>query len=79
MEKKIIIDKLKQILIEVLNHEKFEMKNELTASDVDGWDSLSHMTIITIIEERFGIKFKLREINKLKNMQSLIELIQSKL
>ncbi len=70
---------LKNIIVSVLQHEKFEMKDDLTASDVDGWDSLTHMTIITEIEAAFNIKFRLKELNKLKNMGTLIELIKSKL
>jgi acyl carrier protein len=46
---------------------------------VEGWDSLTHMVILTEIEKEFGIQFKLKEINKLKNMGNLIELITSKL
>ncbi len=79
MEKGEVSGKVRQIVISVLKHEKFEMRDDLTAADVDGWDSLTHMTIITEIEEAFGIKFKLKELNKLKNMGSLIDLIQSKL
>lgn len=79
MEKVEILEKVRQIVITVLKHENFEMRDDLTASDVDGWDSLTHMEIITGIESDFNIKFKLKELNKLKNMASLIELIQSKL
>ncbi len=79
MEKVEILEKVRQILITVLKHEKFEMRDDLTASDVDGWDSLTHMEIITEIETEFNIKFRLKELNKLKNMATLIELIQSKL
>lgn len=78
MERTKIISEVKQILIHILQHERFNMKEELTASDVDGWDSLTHMNIITKIEETFSIRFKLKELNKLKNMGTLIELIQSK-
>lgn len=79
MEKVEILEKVRQILIKVLKHEKFEMRDDLTALDVDGWDSLTHMEIITEIETEFNIKFRLKELNKLKNMATLIELIQSKL
>jgi len=79
MEKSEIIQKMRGILVSILKHENFEMKDELLASDVEGWDSLTHMEIITGIEEGFGVKFKLRELNKLKNMGTLIELVQSKL
>jgi acyl carrier protein len=79
MERNEIIERVKNILISVLNHDRFEMKDELSAPEVEGWDSLSHMTIITAIEENFKVTFKLKELNKLKNMGTLIELIQSKL
>jgi acyl carrier protein len=78
MERNEIVDKLKGMLVSILKHENFEMKDELTAAQVDGWDSLTHMVIITEIEKSFQIKFKLKELNKLSNLGSLIELIQSK-
>jgi acyl carrier protein len=74
-----ISNQIKQILINVLKHSDFEMRDDLTAGDVYGWDSLSHMLILTEIEEKFNFKFKLKEINKLKNMSTLIDVIESKL
>jgi acyl carrier protein len=79
MERNEIAEKIKKILAKVLKHDKFEMNDELTATEVEGWDSLSHITIISEIEEAFSIKFKLKELNKLKNIGSLIEIVQSKL
>jgi acyl carrier protein len=79
MERKEIIEKIRTILVAVLGHEDFVMTEELTAADVDGWDSLSHMMIISKIENEFNIRFKLRELNKMRNLNSLIDLIESKL
>ncbi|KZS42072.1 acyl carrier protein [Aquimarina aggregata] len=79
MESSIIKERVSDVLVSVLEHNNFEMHDELTAKDVDGWDSLSHMMIITEIEEHFNIRFKLRDLNKLKNMGSLISVIQSKI
>lgn len=70
---------LRNILISVLKHDSFEMSDDLTASNVKGWDSLSHMIIINEIEKHFSIKFKLKELNKVKNIGQLTELIKSKL
>ena len=78
IEKQAIVEKLQGILIEVLNHDDFEIKDDLEAKDVEGWDSLSHALIIMAIEKNFEAKFSLREINKLKNMGNLIDLIFSK-
>ena len=79
MERKEITEKIKAVLITVLRHSDFELTEELTAAEVDGWDSLSHMMIITEIENEFNIRFKLKELNKLENLHSLIDLIQSKM
>ena len=65
MEKSAIIKKAEIITRRVLRDEKFEWIGELTAEEVNGWDSLSHMIIITEIEDKFGIKFKLKELNKM--------------
>ena len=79
MKKIEIIDNIKNILATQLKHNNFEMNDELSAKDVDGWDSLTHMIIITEIESRFGIRFKLKELNKLNNLGNLIGLVNLKL
>lgn len=79
MDNQSIIEKIRSILQRILKHDRFDIHNELTAQMVEGWDSLTHMVILTEIEKEFGIQFKLKEINKLKNMGNLIELITSKL
>lgn len=79
MERNEIIAQVKQILKTALNHENFEMNETLSAADVDGWDSLSHMIIISEVEKQFSITFKLKELNKMKNMGDMLDLIASKL
>jgi len=79
MERSEISEKIRIILVSVLKHEKFPMNEELIAFEVEGWDSLSHMIIISEIESQFNIKFKLKELNKLNNVGSLIDIVQSKL
>ncbi len=79
MEKEMITDKLTTIFRSVFSDKTIFLNNEMTANDVSSWDSLSHMLMITEVENVFSIKFKLREINKLKNVGILIELIESKI
>ena len=79
MERNIMVNEIKEILFSVLGHENFEMTDELAAKDVDGWDSLSHMLIITEIEKKFEIRFKLKELNKLNNMGNILQLVGSKI
>jgi len=75
----IIIDKITTIFRTVFNDETIILDNDTTANDVGSWDSLTHMIMIAEVEEAFSIKFKLREINKLKDVGALVELINSKI
>lgn len=79
MEAKEILSELEQIFREVFHNHLLVLTNELTANDVDGWDSLSHMLLISEIENVFSIKFKLKDLNKMRNVRDMIEIISSKL
>lgn len=78
MEKTAVVEKLTPVFRQVFNNESIVVTDEMTASDVDGWDSLSHMLLITEVETAFSIKFKLRELNKMKNVGDMIEIIMGK-
>ena len=79
MDRNEVIEKLSPIFREVFNEPNLELKDGMTAADVENWDSLTHMLMITKVEETFGIKFKLRELNKLKNVGDLCNTIAEKL
>lgn len=78
MDKKDVRENVKAILISVLELDNLEIQEDMTAADVAGWDSLNHMVIISEIEKGFNVRFKLRELNKLENLNALIDLIHEK-
>lgn len=78
MEEQEIVNKLALVFEDVFER-KIEITPELTANDVSNWDSLSHMILITTIEKQFDIKFNLRDLNKMKNVGVLMEIISKKL
>jgi acyl carrier protein len=75
----IILGELTSIFKTVFNDKTIVLKNDTTSNEIGSWDSLSHMLMIDEVEKKFSIKFKLREIIKLKNVGALIQLIESKL
>lgn len=74
-----ISETLTAIFHEIFNDNSIVLRDDMTAADVENWDSLTHMLMITKVEEVFGIKFKLKELNKLKMVGDLISIIESKL
>ena len=74
-----ISEKLKTTILTELLLDDFDIHDETTASMVPGWDSLSHIRIITAIEETYGIRFKTIEVIRLKNIGQLQRLIDAKM
>lgn len=70
---------LTNIFHQVFDDPDIVLTPELTADDVDGWDSLSHVNLILAVENHFGIRFSQKELVRLKNVGDLINLVNSKL
>lgn len=74
-----IVEPLTQIFREVFDDDDITLAPQMTADDVDGWDSLSHVNLIVTIETRFKIKFSQKELLTFKNVGDLMTSIASKL
>ncbi len=78
MQQNEVFDKLTSIFRDFFNDNSIILYNNLTANDIDKWDSLSHMLLITEIEERFSIKFKLKDLKQMRNIGDMVAIIISK-
>ncbi len=72
------LDKLAPIFRQVFEDEEIVLKRETTADDIDAWDSLSHINLVIAIEMEFRIRFALGELQALKNVGNLADLIDKK-
>lgn len=70
--------RLQEIFQDVFDDEEIELFDDMTAADVEDWDSLSHITLIHEIEAAFGIRFTTKEVLATKNVGEFIALIGSK-
>ena len=73
-----ILNLLSDIIRETLSTPDLVITPETSARDVDEWDSISHIEIITAVEKKFSVRFALIELQALKNVGDMIELIQKK-
>lgn len=78
MDKEKIRTDLSAIFNKVFKCGEIEITDTLTAADVERWDSLSHLTMISEVEKHFGIRFKLKELTGMKNTGELIQLVADK-
>jgi len=70
-----ISDKLKKVILGVLELDDWTFTPETTASMVPGWDSLSHARIISAVEDAYGIRFQTRDIIRLETVAQLQALV----
>jgi acyl carrier protein len=77
-----VLDRLQEIFRDVFDDPELVLKDEMTAVDVDGWDSLAHINLIIALEREMGIKFATAEISKMKepgqNVGSFRRLVEFK-
>jgi len=78
MEQPQIYAKLSDIFKDIFDEDSICVTPELSAKDVDGWDSLTHIRLILTIEKAFNIKFSTSEIGKLENVGDLVTLIKAR-
>ena len=68
--------KIIEIFEDILDIENGKINLDSTPEDIEEWDSVATINIIVAIEEEFGIKFKLKDIQEAKSVKDFLELIE---
>jgi acyl carrier protein len=74
-----ILERLQPIFRDVLDNPHVVITRSSSGLNTDGWDSLAHINIVTAIEHEFSIRFALGELNELKDVGEMIDLMVRKL
>ncbi|HEX7506486.1 MAG TPA: acyl carrier protein [Polyangia bacterium] len=72
--------------LEVLNHvfqqvfanPALTITPEMTPNDIDGWDSMAHVNLVSAVQLRFKIKFENKELRSIRTVGDLAKLVDSK-
>ena len=70
--------RLTTIFRTILRQPGLVLRDDLTARDVAGWDSLNHINLVIQIEQEFRIRFSNSEVTSLRNVGDLKRLIDAK-
>ncbi len=76
MNKNEIYEKLTEVFRDVFDDEDLTIKDETTANDIEDWDSLTHITLLSSVEDEFGIRFDMKAVQGLKNVGEMVALIE---
>lgn len=79
MELIAILATINQIFIDLFDDNSIVLTELSDTSDVEAWDSLNHIQVITAIEKHFKIRFELNDLLNFQNIGDLCRGVQSKL
>ena len=70
-----ILAKLTAVFRDVFDDENIIVNENTTAEDIEGWDSLTHVSLITEVESVFKYKFSMKDVLGMKNIGEMIDLL----
>ncbi len=75
MTRQEIFEKLNQVFCDVFD-EDITVTDETTSADIADWDSLTHITLISEVEDAFGFKFSMKDVLGMKNVGEMADIIE---
>ena len=76
MDKQTIFDAVQQIFRDNFDDEDLIITRDTCADDIEDWDSLEQINLLTAMEKKFNLKFKLEDVRGLKDVGALLDLIE---
>jgi acyl carrier protein len=70
-----VVDRLNHLFRDVFDDDDISVTDKTAAPDIEGWDSLAHITLILGVEREFRMKMTAAEVGSLKNVGQMIDLI----
>jgi acyl carrier protein len=74
-----VFDEVQNIFRDIFDEEQLIINDSTNSDDIEDWDSLNHINLVSSIEREFKIKFALGELLELKDVGAMIDLMLKKL
>ena len=78
MDTRVIFERLDRVFQDVFDDDTIHVTPKTTADDIEDWDSLEHITLISAVEREFRMKFKMGEISSMKNVGEMASIIAAR-
>ena len=63
--------RIEKILFDLFGVQPEACSDTLSSKDVEGWNSINHLTLVMSLEEEFGVQFSPEEIVELDNVGAI--------
>jgi len=75
MTREAIYEKLNEVFRDVFDDDSITVNAETTADDIEDWDSLEHINLVSAVEKAFGVKFTMAQVVGMKNVGEMVDVI----
>jgi acyl carrier protein len=75
MERQTIQETLQAVFRRAFKNPTLVVHERMSAADVPQWDSLNHMLLVAEVEQAFGFTFRLRDLNRMRDVGDMMDLI----
>lgn len=79
MTREQVFETLNEVFQDVFDDTDIEVNESTTSDDIEDWDSLEHINLIASVEQEFGVKFNMGQVNTMKNVGEMVDIILSQL
>lgn len=73
-----VYEQLTKVFRDIFDNEDIAINDNTTADDIDEWDSMEYINLVMAVEEEFSIKFTIPQVNGMKNVGEMVDLIVEK-
>lgn len=79
MTREEILVQVTNLLRDLLDNDSLNLTFETSAGEVDGWDSVTHVSLLVAVQQHFGVKFRTAELEGLRNVGQLVDLTHTRM
>jgi acyl carrier protein len=73
-----VVEKVKAAFVSAFSVDPATFTVEMMPEDIQGWDSLGHLTLVTALQEQFGVEFEVNEVMEMDSVQKIVTICESK-
>ena len=75
MDRQEVFKRINEIFQDIFDDDELVVTDETCADDIEDWDSLRHITLVSAVERAFGIKFSMKEVLEMKNVGEMADIL----
>ena len=79
MSREEMLRTVNEIFWDVFDDESIVVTEETTAADIEDWDSLTHITLISEVENEFDFTFAMKDVLGMKNVGEMLDIIEKQM